>query len=279
MSRSYWDREHQNRTIRLLRKLLGGTFATDAGKGRYERNEDDPPAPAEGGCHLAFERFGHNLFIVRSYLDNRTINDQFTKLPPSLGLSHYSPTVLANNLLLPFLVSTVEDYFRSAYTALLRYSPRKLGILRSARLTGDRLAGLAEQPVPIEAVVAETYSFQKVSIVCELFRALDPRLDFARELQRPYRRRKESLFDSLRLLVADRHALVHRASLNVHLDEAHIERAFDAAEQAVARCHHRIFATYGWAPDPGWARNLFDVGHRRRLAKRPTPAHRRPDDS
>ena len=61
VARSYFDLEHQNKTIRLIRKHFGGTFTTDEGSGRYLRPSSRPPVPAASGCHLAFQRFGSNL--------------------------------------------------------------------------------------------------------------------------------------------------------------------------------------------------------------------------
>ena len=40
VARSYWDLTHQNKTLRLIRDLLGGNFTTDAGKNRYWHPEE-----------------------------------------------------------------------------------------------------------------------------------------------------------------------------------------------------------------------------------------------
>jgi hypothetical protein len=53
VSRSYWDLVHQNKTLRLIRDLLGGNFTTDAGRNRYWHTEGSPPKPVSSGCYLA----------------------------------------------------------------------------------------------------------------------------------------------------------------------------------------------------------------------------------
>jgi hypothetical protein len=68
---SYWDRKHQNHTIRTIRKYFNGTFTTDAGRGRYWHPEGDPPLPAQSGCAIAFDRFGGGLFQVLIFLNAR----------------------------------------------------------------------------------------------------------------------------------------------------------------------------------------------------------------
>ena len=44
-ARSYWDLVHQNKTLRLIRDLLGGNFTTDAGRNRYWHPAGPPPKP------------------------------------------------------------------------------------------------------------------------------------------------------------------------------------------------------------------------------------------
>jgi|ERR1035437_1896544 hypothetical protein len=41
--RSYWDLTQQNKTLKLIRDLLGGDFTTDAGRNRYWRPDAPPP--------------------------------------------------------------------------------------------------------------------------------------------------------------------------------------------------------------------------------------------
>jgi len=44
VARSYWDLTHQSKTLKLLRDLFGGHFQTDAGRNRYWRPDEPPPA-------------------------------------------------------------------------------------------------------------------------------------------------------------------------------------------------------------------------------------------
>jgi hypothetical protein len=64
VSRSYYDLDQQNRTIRALYKRFGGTFDTDEGSRQLMRPETGPQPPASSGCHLAFARFGSNLITA-----------------------------------------------------------------------------------------------------------------------------------------------------------------------------------------------------------------------
>jgi hypothetical protein len=77
IARSYYDLQHQNRTISQLKKRFGGSFRTDEGQGRYLRPNSGPPTPAASGCHIAFQRFGENLIKAMIYLNSRTFPKQF----------------------------------------------------------------------------------------------------------------------------------------------------------------------------------------------------------
>lgn len=72
--RSYWDLLHQNKTLRLVRDLLGGSFTTDAGKNRYWHPDEDPPKPVASGCYIARWRFHNALIKPRLYLNQRGLD-------------------------------------------------------------------------------------------------------------------------------------------------------------------------------------------------------------
>jgi hypothetical protein len=161
VSRSYYDLEQQNFTISALHKRFGGTFSTDEGIRRYMRPEAGPPAPAASGCHLAFARFGSNLIRAARYLEiNASTHVQKTDiLLKQLGMDHRT---LSCNMLVSFFVSIVEDYLKSCFVALLKYSEKKESLLRNARLQGDQLNRISNEEISIEEAVAESMSFQRM---------------------------------------------------------------------------------------------------------------------
>ena len=133
ISASYWDLLKLNKTIRALRRRFACGFRSDHGANRYFPLPDEQ-SPSESGCSLAFERFEASVSRAELYLSNRRFPDQFRAFPFADLLATYSPWILSNNLLLPFLVSVLEDYFKSTFVALLKYSARKESVFKSARL-------------------------------------------------------------------------------------------------------------------------------------------------
>jgi hypothetical protein len=263
--RSYFDLQHQNLAISTLRRTFGGTFRTDEGKGRYMRAEGEPlPAPASG-CFLAFSRFGGNLIKASVYLRSRDFPNHPLHVHKDDPMPDYNPRVLANNMLVPFLVAASEEYFKSTWVAITRYSANRKAIFKNFRLQGNQLLTVADGLRSIEEQIAETLSFQKLSSVCNNFKLVDAKLDINGALRRPYRRRAVSLFESIERMVESRHDLIHRAILDVTLTEDRIQDLIYDLEAAVERVYRCITDHYGWFFEKSWG-----LGRRlpRRRAKR-----------
>jgi hypothetical protein len=253
LGRSYYDLVLQNKTISLIRRGFGGTFITDEGTGRYLRPGAPAPPPAASGSFLAFSRFGGNLTKAMMYIDARSFPKQPWDKNFKLGfLLEIDPRTLSNNLLVPFLVASLEDYFKSTFIALLRYSPKRETFFKSIRLSGEYLLAIADGAVSVEGATAEILPFQRISAICRHFDALDPKLDLAGALRKPYHRRAESLFDEIERLVLSRHDFIHRAALDLTLTDERIKDLIYDLEAAVIRCYCRITRHYGWFFERTW---------------------------
>ncbi len=253
IARSYWDLKQQNETIKIIKKRFGGIFSTDEGKNRYMHPEEDPFLPQQSGCHIAFQNFGGNLIKAGSYLMNRAFpNKQWEKTGSFEYFDQMNPRLLSNNLLSPYLVSIMEDYFKSTFIALLKYSQNKERVFKKSRLTSTHLVGISDREISVEEAVAETLSFQKISSVCDHFKKLDEKLDLAGELKRPYRRRKKKLYDDLESLVSQRHAFIHRGIMNIHLGDKEIKKTINDLKESIDRCYIAITNRYDWPYQKEW---------------------------
>ena len=253
IGRSYFDLIHQNKTISRFRKRFGGEFTTDDGRSVLRRPESGPPPAPASGCYLAFNSFGFNLIRAQFHHDSR----EFPKHPRRKwkGIEIFlpiDPRLLANNTLVPFLVAALEDYFKSTYIALLRYSERKVAILKSISLRGDQLVAISDGKATVEDQITETLSFQRLSAVGRHFEELDKKLDIAGTLRKPYRRRSQSLFEMLDSLVLSRHQFIHKATLDKTMTDERIEDLIFYDNEAITRVYRRITDYYGWFFDRGW---------------------------
>ena len=255
-SRSYFDLTQQNHVIRILKRHFGGTFETDIGKGRYFPIEGSPPNPAQAGCHLAFQRFGGNLIKADIYLISRRFpQEQWKNSGKFEPMDRMNPRLLSNNLLLPYLISIMEDYFKSTFIALLTYSDRKESFLKGTRLSYDHLLKVSSGDSSVEEAIAESLPFQKISAICQHFKGIEPDLDLAGALRKPYHKRKKSLFESLEELVLRRHGFIHKGNMDTSFDDVDIKLSLNDLEVSIIRCYQRITDYYEWEFDQCWGRS------------------------
>lgn len=118
--------------------------------------------------------------------------------------------------------------------------------MRNVRLQGDQLARIANKEISVEAMVAETLSFQSISNACKHFAAIDSKLDLAGALRRPFQRRKQSLYELLEALVVIRHDFVHRAELDFTYSTKSLIQLVHDIDAAMSRIDAAISARYEW---------------------------------
>lgn len=250
VGRSYWDIKQQNRTIKMLRDIFGGHFVTDAGRDRYWRPEGKPPSPVFSGCFLARWRL-HNAFIKpKLYISQRGL-DKPNAWPQPTGhylIDEMNPRLFSNNLLIPYLVAVWEEYFRSSFIALLKYSPQREAALKKANLNQTQLESIASNIATVEDSVANLFSFQRPSIIDKNFKLLDSGMNLAGVLRKPYRRRKISLFDSIEHCVEDRNAFVHSGLVNINLTDQKLQTILADFEIGVERCYQEFGRRFKFVP-------------------------------
>ncbi len=244
------DNEFMNLTIRQLKKRFGGFFVSDFGKGRYIRFQGIERHKAEAGCFLAFGRFQFSLIKLKIYLMRRDFKGEDWKETGKLDImDEVNPAILANNMVVPYLVSCIEEFFEWTFIALLTYSPKRLQVLRSLRLTGDHLAAIASGN-SIEVAVARALSFQNLSNASSHFKLVDDKLDIAAALRKPYRRRRRSLYETIQELIDRRHRFIHSNTVDSSYSTERLERDLNDLEAGVARVYKSVAQHYNWVYDP-----------------------------
>ena len=154
------DIDHFNLTAKQLRNRFGGYFESDFGKGRYLRVNAPDLKQAEAGCYHAYSHFENNLSVLYVYLSHATFDIDFPPLGVFPDIDKINPKIVSNNILIPFLVSVVEEFFKSCYVALLKYSPRKKSILKRPRLDADDLINVSNGEMTIEEAIAKKSPFR-----------------------------------------------------------------------------------------------------------------------
>jgi hypothetical protein len=230
--------------------MFGGHFETDAGKNRYWRPEEKAPPHISSGCYLARWRFNNALIKPRLYLQQRGL-DQKNANPEPSGLEfldQMNPRLFSNNLLLPYLIAIWEEYFKSTFVALMKYSEHRESALKRAKLSQSQLEAIASGYHGVEQAFAESFSFQRPSNVGNNFKLIDPKLDIAGALRKPYRRRKVSLYESIEEIVELRNNFVHTGQMDTSMTDNAIEKLINDIEIAVDRAYEAIGKCYKFKP-------------------------------
>ena len=248
ISRSYWDLYHQNRTIKLIRDLFGGTFETDVGRSRYLRPTGEPPLPISSGCYLSRWHFENALGKAKIYCQSRDLRGSVAVNKPTgiPTLDAINPRLLSNNLLIPFVIAVWEEFFRSTFAVLLKYAEAREGVLKKARLGHSQLEQIAANQRPLEQAIAECFSFQRPSKIAANFALLEGRLDLGAAMKAPYRGRKLSLYESIEELVEARNAFVHSGETNPALYDGQLQQILTDISEAVDRCYSTIASHYNF---------------------------------
>ena len=257
--RSYWDLIHQNRTIKLLRDFLGGTFSTDFGRNRYFKVEGSAPTPVSSGCYLARWRFDCALVRSRIYLMQRGLDQPNAKETGIEFIDEMNPKLFSNNLVLPYLVAIWEDYFKASFSAILRHSNKREAVLKrvNSKLPQDFLEMIAAGTMTIEEVIAETFSFQRPNIIANNFKLLDPKIDLMGSLRKPYQNRRQSLYDAIEEQVQYRNNFVHTGTINIEFTEQELMKTLKNFEVAVDRCYNAFGDCIGFVPIRGFIINRY----------------------
>jgi len=193
-------------------------------------------------------RFNNALIKARVYVMHRGLDAPIAKPEPTgiWFIDEMNPRLFSNNLVLPYLVAIWEDYFKSSFTTLLKYSPQREAALKRSRLSQTQLEAIAAGNQSVEQALAETLSFQRPSVITENFKLIDPKLDVGGAMRKPYRRRKISLFDSIESRIEQRNEFVHTGQMDTNFTDKYLQSTLQDFEVAADRAYHCFAGHYGF---------------------------------
>jgi hypothetical protein len=239
------DTELHNKTIRELKRRFGGGFSSDDGPNAYIKTGVPDRRGAEAACFKAFSTFENNLSKVR------IIADQITVTPTvpwdRVGLPELDPALALNYLLLGYLASIVEEYFKATFVGLLTHSKGKAAVFKKARqLSAEDLAAVSQGETTVEEAIARWMSFQNLDRIVAAFRDIDSSLDLSAPLKRPYHHRRVTLYESIGDCLARRHGFVHRLEMAGPYDDEARSSDFSDVETGTRRVYDYLISAYGW---------------------------------
>ena len=238
-----YDLKKMNDTIRCFKQYCEASFRTDEGNNRYFQ-EDILIEGAENGCYLAAERLLNNFSLFKYSLSKFPEDIEAEKSMYNIsGIP--TPNMFNANVYSTYLCSLIEEYFRSTFIALLKYSDRKEKIL-NAKFSPQDMAEISNGTKKVEEVFASTLSFQNIQKICANFRSLDNKMDIGQALKKPYHNRKKNLYEQINEILERRHGLIHRLELDDTYNSANLQKDIEDVTVAIKRVYSYLCKYYRW---------------------------------
>ena len=127
-------------------------------KNGYTELEGTLVKGAESGCYFAVERLFNNFSSLKHTLSKYPSDVEAEKSMYEIsGIP--TPNMFNANVYSTYLCSLIEEYFRTTYIALLKYSDRKEKIL-NVKFSPYDMVDISNGEKTVEEVFASTLSFQ-----------------------------------------------------------------------------------------------------------------------
>lgn len=251
IGRSYWDLSQQNKTIKYLHDYLGGSFETDEGKGRYLYRQAEESSRLAAGLYLSRWIFHNALLKPHIFLDNRNLQGDIAKEHPTGldWLDGINPRFFSNSIILPYIIGAWEEYFRSSFVTLLRYTDCNPKAYKQFRVRPNDIEDVLKNGKQLDIQIVDSLSFQRPSVIDANFKLVNDKIDIAGCLRKPYKRRKLTLYDYIDRIVEERNLLVHTAASNITVTDKELSSMLVDFEAAADRVYDLLGNIFDFIPD------------------------------
>lgn len=247
--RSYWDLELQNKTIKTLYDLFGGSFVTDSGDNTLFPKDEDEPTQLEAGLYS--QKWKHYNSVSKLSLLIETYENKWEFKPTGLSFfDEINPKILFNNLQIPYLVGVFEEYLKSTFVVLFEYSPEKdrkrifKKLLSQYGIQPDYLESLPQNSESIEWHLTRFMSFQNPRKIVESFNLIDKNIGVSNVLKKLTSDKTQSLFERIDKIVKIRHEIVHHGRTDVTVTDDVIKQFVDDLNEVVDLIYRRLSDHY-----------------------------------
>ncbi len=229
---SSFDVEMQNAVVRRVRQEYGGHFHNDhCGRNRYTPITREPSTPASRGVYALRRQIDDELGSLEYCLPREVMegvsfqSEGGTVVPTSPELLKIvkanDPARVLYNALVPFLVASIEHFFRGSFEILLKYSPdaqRRLAE-QTKKVTYSEVMAISRGDVTPERIASNGYSFQNLDNTQKAYKEI-LKIDVRKALRRRKKVREKLplLHEAVESLIQARHGVVHHFAINRGLD-------------------------------------------------------------
>ena len=245
--RTIADTEYVNLTLKEVSKRFGGYFRTEFGKNKIYKFEGIVRRGAEAGCYTVFKHFCNNIAQSYIFFDHLKSIEKNYPLKDVWFIDKYNPISIGINISIPFLISIFEEYFRSTYIVLLKWSGKKKDILKRLKINTEDLADVANGIHSVEKLVCRYMSFQNLNSINEAFDKISKDINFIHLLKST--NPEKDYFNRVDRLIKFRHRIIHSNETDSFYNVSDFEKDLKLVSDVCEIFYDRLIEVYEWNKD------------------------------
>lgn len=260
VGRNHIELQQQNQTIKMIKEFFGGYYRTDYGKNKLFPADDCNPEKSDLEMALYIQRwiFNNALIPLKIYSDfisqqihiNGSAGDLYSDAMGILPLlDNMRPIVVSNNIQLPYLIGSWENYIKNVFLAVLKYGDVGDKFIKPDKLSSEDLIKIKNGDACVEECLVSKLSFQRPSVIISNFKKLNPNLDVNAIFQKPFKRRKTSLYVQIDNIIELRNKIVHNGFLDTSLTQKDISRFIENITEVSNRLYKALGEQYNFTPN------------------------------
>jgi hypothetical protein len=202
------DTEFVNLSLKEISRRFNGYYRTEFGKNKPYKFSGIERRNAEAGCYNIFRTFNNNMCQPNVFFQHLESLEKDKPLSKDMWfINEFHPTSIGMNITVPFLISVFEEYFRSTFIVLLKWSNRKKEILKSLRINSEDLFEVSEGKTTVEKIASRYISFQNIENINSAFNKISKDVNFNHLLKST--NREKDYYNRLEKLIDFRHKIIH----------------------------------------------------------------------
>jgi hypothetical protein len=238
------DTEYTNLTLKEVSKRFGGYFRTELGKNKSYKFEGVVRRGAEAGCYTVSKRFHNNMVQPNVFFQHLESIEKDKPLTDMWIINKFHPTSIGMNITVPFLISVFEEYFRSTYIVLLKWSDKKKDILKSSKINSEDLADVADGTNSVEKVAARYISFLNLNSINSAFDKISKDIKFIHLLKST--NPEKDYFNRVDRLIQFRHRIIHSNLTDPFYKVSDFKHDIELVSKVCELFYDKLIEIYDW---------------------------------
>ncbi|WP_299261839.1 hypothetical protein [uncultured Aquimarina sp.] len=246
--KTIYDNDYVNLTLKQISERFQGYFETEFGKNTIYEFDGIERKGAEVGCFTVFRNFNNNMTKPSVFLQFLEHEEMKNPVPIEIPiLNEMNPVSIGINFTIPYLISVLEEYLRSTYIVLLKYSENKKDIFKSSRIISEDLFEVSEGFLSAEKIVARTISFQNINGINSAFKKISNDINLTNLLNS--NKPENNYLERLENLIKFRHLIIHSNQTISYYSTNDLKNDISLIFDICDIFYENLIKIYNWNPE------------------------------